>query len=204
MWRANIGWLVVLGLGAISLCILIAVTVRPKLDKRLWLPVVGVLAALAVLLSTGLRQGQESGRRCSCMSNVRFLGLAATQYAEEHGGRYPNDLVVLLQEGYLPALYSFICPSSGKRPRDELWDRDPKTITSEELAEFNCYVLVPGARPTWPGNLIIIHEKDNHWGAGRNCWFNDGHVKWLTEDEFQRRMREQEAKLRELQGKGSE
>jgi len=174
--------------------------------------------AIAFVLLAGLAVGgwvfyreyvkaKEAARRTACMGNTRQIGLAMLQYAQDHDNQFPKDLAVLLQgpEVYLTTLKVFICPSSDSNIPEKWWYADPKTITNEELEEFNCYVLVPGASYDWPPEFILLHDKkDNHDGAGRNCWFNDGHTEWLTEEKFQQRMKAQEAKLRELRSRGEE
>ncbi|HUV38482.1 MAG TPA: hypothetical protein VMY39_02665, partial [Planctomycetota bacterium] len=62
------------------------------------------------------------------------------------------------------------------------------------------YVIVKGVRADSPGHWILLHDKsaENHKGQGRHCFFNDGHVQWLTEDDFQRRMKAQADALGKL------
>jgi len=200
--RAVWGLLLLLGLGVTSLCIAVALIVRPKLDKRLWLPVLVVLVVLTAFLFIGGLRAEEAAYRVGCMSNTRLIGVAMMRYAEEHDNQYPDDFAVLLRQGYLTTLNVFVCPSRRKGIPREFWEAEPKTIAAEELQKGNCYELVPGATPAWPYDTIILHDKEgNHRGAGRNCFFNDGHVEWLSEAEFQRRMRAQEAKLREMRKK---
>jgi len=89
--------------------------------------VVGVFAVLlalgAVLLLSALGRAREQARRTSCLGNLKQLGLAMKQYAEDFDDRYPwnagrtnpeeawRDLG-LLYPGYTSGPSNYICPSS--------------------------------------------------------------------------------------------
>ena len=51
--------------------------------------VIAILAILAALLMPALKDALESGRRATCMSNLRQLGVATHQFAGDHGDLLP-------------------------------------------------------------------------------------------------------------------
>jgi hypothetical protein len=68
--------------------------------------------------------------------------------------------------------------------------------------EWSDYAIGKGVRSSDPANFIILHEKFAwHADRTRTCFFVDGHAQCLREAEFQKRMKEQETKLRETRRK---
>ena len=51
--------------------------------------VIAIIAILAALLTPALRNALESGRAAACASNLRQIGLAVRQYANDHEGGFP-------------------------------------------------------------------------------------------------------------------
>ncbi|HUV38483.1 MAG TPA: DUF1559 domain-containing protein, partial [Planctomycetota bacterium] len=118
---------------------------------------VGVMAGF---LLPALSKSQEAARRAACMNNTRQIGLAMAMYAADNDGEYPKEMSVLLQKGYLGTPKVFLCPSSRNAIPPGLFAGDPKKITEEELARFNSYVMVPGAKHNWPASAMIVYDKD--------------------------------------------
>lgn len=52
--------------------------------------VVGIIALLAALLLPAFSRARENARRASCMSNLRQIGLAVTEYAQDYDERMVN------------------------------------------------------------------------------------------------------------------
>jgi len=55
------------------------------------LVVVGIIAVLAGLLFPVFAQVREEGRRATCLSNLRQIGLAFGMYLADNDGLYPNN-----------------------------------------------------------------------------------------------------------------
>jgi hypothetical protein len=171
-----------------------------------FLLLLGVFVLAVIVAGCGpcaLAPAGEAARRSSCMNNAYGIGLMMTQYAEDHEGDYPPSLGVLLKEGYLTTVKVFLCPSS----TDKLPGDFPKDLKNADLAvlnqieDFGSYAYVKGLRHENSAEMIILYDKPGHHRReGRNCLFDDGHVEWLAEAEFQKRMKEQEARLREVRG----
>jgi prepilin-type processing-associated H-X9-DG protein/prepilin-type N-terminal cleavage/methylation domain-containing protein len=52
--------------------------------------VLAIIALIAALLMPVLGRAREAGRRTACLSNLRQLGIAFMQYAEDSRGKYPR------------------------------------------------------------------------------------------------------------------
>jgi prepilin-type processing-associated H-X9-DG protein len=128
------------------------------------------------------------------MNNIRQIGLAMIQYAGDNDDAFPKSLGELLKRGYITSARVFVCPSGpGQIPKD--FPQDFKAADLAELnkvEEFGSYVMVKGITHAADATAVILYEKDGaHGGEGRNCMFNDGHVEWMWEPEFQELLREQ-------------
>ncbi len=85
-----------------------------------------VIVFLAGLLLPALARAREMARRASCLSNIKQIGLAMDQYAQDFSDAYPwregrsdpdeawRDLG-MLYPNYNTAIKSFLCPSSDDR-----------------------------------------------------------------------------------------
>ena len=178
----------------------------------------GVLLFAAILAAAfiipALSRAKETGPgppRGRCLMNVRQIGHTMIQYAIDHDGEYPPSLGVLMKDGYLTTWKLFICPSSEDRIPEEFSYDAPyasdraRTLDLDALnrvEEFGSYVMVKGLKHVGREDIIVVYEKaGNHREAGRNCFFDDGHAKWLPEDEFQEHMKAQKAKFRDMDRK---
>jgi len=57
------------------------------------LVVIAVISILVAITVPAVNKAIESGRRSTCKSNLRQLGMGSVMYAEDHGGRYPPIMV---------------------------------------------------------------------------------------------------------------
>ncbi|NUN93016.1 MAG: prepilin-type N-terminal cleavage/methylation domain-containing protein [Verrucomicrobiae bacterium] len=75
------------------------------------LVVIAIIAILAALLTPALKGARESAKAITCVNNLRQIGLATFQYAEENGGKAPFglDMSNFLFDGRLPPGDSSYC-----------------------------------------------------------------------------------------------
>ncbi len=83
------------------------------------LVVIAIIAILAAMLLPSLAKAKETGRRISCVNNIRQLGLAARMFADDNDGRYPPRQtpywMTRLQPNYVD-LRLLICASDKDLP----------------------------------------------------------------------------------------
>lgn len=91
------------------------------------LVVIAIIAILAGMLLPALARAKEAGKRISCASSLRQLGLAATMYADDNDGLLPPRLV---PNAWPTTLYDYykdtrllLCPSDSLEPARAV--RDP-------------------------------------------------------------------------------
>ena len=166
---------------------------------RWWeIVVIAVLLALVGVFLWPARVNGPPGQWAHCMSNIRQVGVAMLIYAEEHNGSYPESFGVLLKAGPFLSPRTFICPASGNKvpedfPKEGLQDADLSVLIRVDA--WSDYVIVKGLSHAGREDIIVLYEKPGHHRAsGRNCFFDDGHVEWLSEAEFQAQMRRQRPK----------
>ena len=93
--------------------------------------------------------------------------------------------------------FSDVLKWSGQKSFVERFTKAPKPY-DDKIDELSDYVMVKGVTASSPADFILIHEKDGaHGGDGRNCGHVDCHVRWYTEFEFQRMLREQRQRMAE-------
>ena len=80
------------------------------------LVVIAIIAILAALLMPSLRRAREMARVAHCLSNLRQIGLAAIQYATEHGHYAPYRTVHSRPNWHQVQLYGY---RGGRRYYDQ-------------------------------------------------------------------------------------
>jgi prepilin-type processing-associated H-X9-DG protein len=116
-------------------------------------------------------------------------------YANEHRGRYPDDLGILVANNYLPLEFVF-SPRLGELDlptRDQIGDAQQIRTWVNDYTHY--VYLGKGLTVTSPVYSIVAHENPDLMTEGINCLFSDGHVEFLRMDEALARIAESRAKL---------
>ena len=136
----------------------------------------GTPAILAGMLLPALARAREEARKAVCKSNLKQIGLGITIYSNDFDERYPKRLGDLY-ERYISRAKVFKCPSDSK----------PETI-GKDLA---CSYRYVGELPiTTDPQAIIAHCRHGIHAGGTNALFYDGHVEWLPNAQFSRRLKQ--------------
>jgi prepilin-type N-terminal cleavage/methylation domain-containing protein/prepilin-type processing-associated H-X9-DG protein len=85
------------------------------------LVVIAIIAILAAMLLPALARAKESGKRISCLNNLRQLSLAAQMYVSESQSFYPPRLYTdrwpdKFYDNYGKNLKLLLCPTETKTP----------------------------------------------------------------------------------------
>lgn len=114
------------------------------------LTVIGIISILAAILFPVFARARESARRASCASNLKQIGLAATQYASDYDGCLPAAVMIpgvnpgdpntrsfvdTLQP-YIKNTQIFVCPSFS-RPGYAVGGADPSDISQMTVQSGN-------------------------------------------------------------------
>ncbi|MFA5393555.1 MAG: hypothetical protein WC081_05975 [Candidatus Ratteibacteria bacterium] len=111
------------------------------------------------------------------MSNLKQLGLAMLMYANDNGGKFPDNLVLLQSKGYIGSLELLVCP--GYKTALSTKPRGTVARTS--------YIYVKGLSQVDGPQSLVMYDASagNHGGQGRNVLFLDGHLEYVPEGRFQ-------------------
>jgi len=167
-------------------------------------PMMIVAAAVLPASVEGMKLGRDRAMTASCNVNLKIIGLALHIYSTDHNEYFPKGKTAaavmseLKDGGYLEDYGMdgeypvFICPSAERDQK--AWERTKKI----SMATVS-YRWVPGLNVISPPDFIIMYDKSvEHHGTGRNALFVDGHVEWMKEEEFQKRLAEQKEEMREM------
>ena len=170
-----------------------------KKRKRVWAFIIVIALLIGVLLWkfklnwdwAGMHK--EARNRTVCGTNLKTIDTAMYMYGEDHKGQYPpknNWRQPLVKEGYIHNMKLFICPSVGGDP-----DKEPS------------YIYRGPASTRSSGNRPVLHDRKNNHSyptdyssgrVGRNVVGSAHGVEFLKEEEFQERIRQDNAKRQEM------
>ncbi len=181
-----------LGIAAVVLGIIALVQLRKGKAKGKGMAVAGictgvcgsffmVLLTIAMLLPA-LNSAREKARQLSCASNMKQIGLAMKDYANDNGGFFPSGegvegLEMLRKGGYLTDLKRFSCPSS--------LNVEPQAPLSDERVS---YIYRGAGLKSEAANDVrpLLIEKPCHEKYS-NVLFGDGRVQGFADENWQER-----------------
>ena len=178
------------------------------------LVVLSVFAGVYFLLP-GPAGGWDEARKTPCKSRLKSIGLACNMYSNDYGEQWPFSQagslasLSLLFPRYLSPRRNFVRPSTD----------DARGIALGVVFKQHqgSHEYLPGklGAPLGsdaPNDLIVAYDKPpvHHRGsllssaAGRNVLFSDGHVAFMGEDVFQRKLMEDRKRYTAHRQRGAE
>ncbi len=119
--------------------------------------------------------------RLTCASNMRQILLAALLYANDHDGKFPPSLDVLLATEYISA-ETFVCPASSLMPAPGATAAAQVASMRADPAHYLSYIYLGRGLtndPNIPLQIILYEPLSDHGGDGINVGYSDGSVAWL-------------------------
>lgn len=128
------------------------------------------ILTLTKALGASLAEARRQARQVVSMSNMRAVGMALRQYADEHKGAFPESLEALLKA--VPdavSLKTLTSPYNGK---------GPKSIDDVDRKSYMVYR--PGLSTSSPSQEILMAEREVHDGGA--CFlFADAHTEFIPD-----------------------
>lgn len=127
----------------------------------------GAPLAAAVLMPS-LSRAREKANRVKSASNLRQIGMVCLLHANDNRGAYPKDL-----------LAAAVALDVGR----EVFDSPLGDAPGGDYA----YLYFDGLRDTVGAEVVIAYDRASFdRGEGTNVLFGEGHVEWLSREQFQR------------------
>ena len=140
-----------------------------------------LLAAQPLMVSIllpSLTRAREKANQVKCASNMRQLGMCMILFANDHKGKYPDNLGSLMDEGVAPEV--FLCPSE-QAPQGS-WKNLPADQQRQWVNTNSQYIYVGKGlnMSVNPETPVLYEDPQHHAGEGANVLFADGHVEFIV------------------------
>ena len=139
-------------------------------------PEISLVEYFAALMPA-LDQARAQAQKTMCISNLKQLSFGLMVYRQDRDGELPASLAELYPD-YLDDADVLVCPA----------DRNPMDI-GKGLKSSYYYVGKISAWRAGPMVIVAYDKRGNH-RDGRNAAFVDGHVEFIPEADFRRRLQE--------------
>jgi len=148
---------------------------KPRLaSATIWLGMIGVLLGFGFSYFVVSR---ASPRLNPCASNLRQIGFAIKQYAQDNDGELPPYFDALYPI-YVDSPKIFSCPRKPSK-----WQEIQRT--GKVKPEYTSYVYVSGLNDADPSGCILLYCRfGNHTQAFTHVTFLDTHTEWMSLEEF--------------------
>ena len=129
------------------------------------------------ILLPALTRAREKANQVKCASNMRQIGQGIMLFANDHKGKFPDDLGALLDEGIAPVVV--ICPSAVSPQTN--WPGLPQDKQREWINANSQYTYLGKGLDTNvnPETPVLYENPQHHSGEGANVLFADGHVEFV-------------------------
>ncbi len=137
----------------------------------------GVAVALPAL-----SRAREKAKQAISMSRLHNLSFSVMLYMEANDGKAPktlSDLFTDESEKYLSDTSSLVSPMSDNPA--------PQIVDGQIQGEID-YVYL-GVKPDGPVHMIIYERLELNRDRGTNAAFSDGHVQWLSREEYEQELK---------------
>ena len=147
-----------------------------------WIGLLGIAMGLAPLSLAGFSllerpRSRPTANRAKCASNLRQIGQAAYLYANENGGRLPDDFATMIMtEDIVSAC--FVCPSTNDTPAIPAATTQATAVNLQ--APGHCSYIYLGKdwmQDELTADVVLAYEPlSDHQNNGMNVLYGDGHV----------------------------
>lgn len=166
-----------------------------------WLVIVAFLSFGLVMLFPPRNGSRHNARRSSCQSNLKQIGLAVAQYAQDYDEVLPSRHWGALLLPYTRTNAIFQCPETGATPdtSDYFWNSRFAGAPQSRISKPATLILLGDGRDDAPFDATLnsfpdAWRRDENSPAWRhletaNYAFADGHVKSLKANRVTRDLR---------------
>ncbi len=158
-------------------------------------------------ITPAMGAARANARQVASLSNVRQLTIGIHTYSADSNNQTPEDLIVLMEKGYLPGRpRAFLSSESGiEAPAD--FDEKTEQQKRDWLSLNASYILIPdlGTIDKLDHDSLMIIQKPAHASGGQLAvGFGDGHAESWTVKKTQVKVKEQTSKTLEELVKAAE